>query len=77
MHLRVTDEIEEIGLDYDQFDDETVGEWGLYDTQEGHERRASTAPSIIHGVPGASSASGTQTPTNVEQIKAENDAKRD
>jgi hypothetical protein len=77
MHLRVTDEIEEIGLDYDQFDDETVGEWGLYDTQEGHARRASNAGSIIHGVPAANSASGTQTPTDVEQVKEQNDAKRD
>ena len=73
----MTDEIEEIGLDYDQFDDETVGEWGLYDTQEGHARRASTVESIIHGVPAANSASGSQTPTDVEHAKVQNEAKRD
>ena len=98
MHLRVTDEIEEIGLDYgkncsvtvsteafanrvqqrlDQFDDETVGEWGMFDTQEGHARRASNAEPIIHGIPAANSASGTQTPTDVEQVKAQAEAKRE
>lgn len=27
MHLRVADDIEDIGLDMDQFDDESIGEW--------------------------------------------------
>lgn len=48
MHLRVKDDVEEIGLDMDQFDDETVGEWGFYDTEEGHERRNSTV--VMHGM---------------------------
>ena len=54
MHLRVADDIEEIGLDHDQFDDEVVGEWGIYDTQQGHERRNS---SVVHGVAVAAPAS--------------------
>ena len=32
MKLRVTDDIEEIGLDNDQFDDEVVGEWASHVT---------------------------------------------
>lgn len=76
MHLRVTDEIEEVGLDHDQFDDEVVGEWGLYDTAEGHARRASHSGGILQGVTTAGNVeSGTQTP--VEQVKAENAAKQD
>jgi hypothetical protein len=75
MKLRVTDEVEEIGLDHDQFDDEVVGEWGLYDTQEGHERRASHSGGILQGV--SVGASGAQTPTDVEQVKPENGAKQD
>ena len=55
MHLRVTDDIEEIGLDMDQFDDETVGEWGLYDSEEHHEARRNS--SVVHGVPVAAPAS--------------------
>lgn len=54
MRLRVTDEIEEIGIDMDQFADEAVGEWsmyeGQYDTAEGHHRR-SIAGGAMHGVP--------------------------
>lgn len=49
MHLRVADDIEEIGLDHDQFDDETIGEWGIFDTEQGHARRMSNA--VVHGVP--------------------------
>lgn len=75
MRLRVTDEIEEIGLDVDQFDDEVVGEWGMFDTEEGHARRASHTGGILHGI--SAPASGSQTPTNVEQVKSESTAKQD
>ena len=53
MNLRVTDDIEEIGLDLDQFDDEVVGEWGIYEDGEGHR--------VIEGVPTAAPASATVT----------------
>ena len=46
LHLRVQDDIEEIGLDLDQFFDETIGEWSLFE-QEDHARNRS----ITHGVP--------------------------
>ena len=78
MRLRVTDDIEEIGIDLDQFDDEAVGEWGLYDTQEGHEARRNS--SVIHGVPMAAPASGTvesgsDTPNEVEKLNEKSGAK--
>lgn len=68
MQLRVSDDIEEIGLDLDQFDDEVVGEWGNYDTDAGHERRSS----VLHGVPMAAPASanpgnGSMTPVSDEE----------
>ena len=31
MHLRVTDEPEMIGLDFDQFFDEQIGDWSMLD----------------------------------------------
>ena len=46
LHLRVHDDIEEIGMDADQFNDETVGEWALFETED-HQRHRS----ITHGVP--------------------------
>ena len=82
MQLRVSDEIEEVGLDLDQFDDEVVGEWAAWDTEEGHIRRASHSAGVIHGVPvaapaSATAGSGSETPTEVEQVKAQNEAKRE
>ena len=74
MHLRVADDIEEIGLDLDQFNDEVVGEWGLYDTQEGHERRGSSV--IMHGVPVAAPASAVvETGSDMSQRQDEKEAK--
>lgn len=46
LHLRVHDDIEEIGMDADQFNDETIGEWSLFEMED-HERPRS----ITHGVP--------------------------
>lgn len=33
LHLRVTDEVEAEGYDLDQFHDETIGEWALWEMQ--------------------------------------------
>jgi len=41
MHLRVTDEVEMIGLDVDQFFDEQIGDWSMLDG----------AHRVIHGAP--------------------------
>jgi len=51
MHLRVTDEAEMIGLDFDQFFDEQIGDWSMLDGTHG-----------MVGTSGKSSTSGT-TPT--------------
>lgn len=62
MRLRVTDDVEEIGYDLDQFADEMVGEWGIYDTEEGHDRRRS---SVMMGVPTAGPfGGGSDTPSD-------------
>jgi Amt family ammonium transporter len=36
LHLRVQDEAEMIGYDLDQFDDEVVGEWSLFENESPH-----------------------------------------
>jgi len=33
LHLRVSDEVEILGYDMDQFHEETIGEWALWETQ--------------------------------------------
>jgi ammonium transporter, Amt family len=38
LHLRVTDETEMIGLDLDQFSDELIGEWSLFQDENGGHR---------------------------------------
>jgi hypothetical protein len=35
MHLRVSDEAETVGLDFDQFFDEQIGDWFLFDHPSG------------------------------------------
>jgi Amt family ammonium transporter len=35
MHLRVSDEAETVGLDLDQFFDEQIGNWSLFDHTSG------------------------------------------
>lgn len=35
MHLRVTEEAEMKGLDIDQFFDEQIGDWGMFDELNG------------------------------------------
>ena len=35
MHLRVSDEAETVGLDLDQFFDEQIGDWSLFDHTNG------------------------------------------
>ena len=65
LHLRVSDDIEDIGLDMDQFDDECVGEWGPYDTAEGHQERRGSVLDGVHA-PRAGSVNSDSTPVNEE-----------
>ncbi|KIW32449.1 uncharacterized protein PV07_03995 [Cladophialophora immunda] len=58
LHLRVTDEVEIIGLDLDQFSDELIGEWSLFQ-DEASVRRSSIAQinaQITQGVAPAGSS---------------------
>jgi Amt family ammonium transporter len=59
LHLRVKDEIEMIGYDVDQFHDETIGEWALF------EEGGSPVP-VTHGVP-MHHASSTPPAEKVEE----------
>ncbi|EXJ92780.1 hypothetical protein A1O3_01332 [Capronia epimyces CBS 606.96] len=59
LHLRVADEAEIIGLDIDQFSDEVVGEWSLFnDDNTGHQ------VAFTHGVPVAAPPPATSSPTS-------------
>lgn len=67
LHLRVTDEVEELGVDLDQFHDEVIGEWSTFTIEENgitqgiKEARASM--SAAH--------SGTITPPSKEEHKSD------
>jgi Amt family ammonium transporter len=54
MHLRVSDEAETMGLDIDQFFDEQVGDWSLFET--------------THGLPEPMKSSAPVTPPNEETV---------
>jgi Amt family ammonium transporter len=67
MHLRVADEVEIMGYDVDQFHEETIGEWALWEMQQ---------PSHIEGVQqGASEStsegSSTAPATKLKEIVEE------
>jgi Amt family ammonium transporter len=67
LHLRVTDEIELIGYDVDQFHDETIGEWSLFEAGDHH-------GTVIHGVP-IHQPSPSTTSTPAEKIEELADTK--
>ena len=52
MHLRISDDAEEKGLDLDQFFDEEIGDWGIFDELE---RRRIQAETVLGEAPGQSS----------------------
>ncbi|KAK5168382.1 uncharacterized protein LTR77_006952 [Saxophila tyrrhenica] len=75
MHLRVSDDVEEIGLDLDQFNDEVVGEWGLYDTEDGHERRGSMIRGVAVAAPASATVETGSDMTPVEENREEKEMK--
>jgi ammonium transporter, Amt family len=67
LHLRVHDDIEEIGLDMDQFYDEVIGEWALFEQEDHHRRR-----SVVHGVPVAQPATPpSETSQEAQKVETE------
>ena len=68
LHLRVQDEIEELGIDADQFLDETVGDWSLYETSDERTRQRS----ITHGIPVAGPQSSS-TPSEQDKVEPKQD----
>jgi len=59
LHLRVTDEAEMIGYDIDQFDDEVVGEWSLFENEH--------QPHLT----GRAASSESATPSKITKIQEE------
>jgi ammonium transporter, Amt family len=67
LHLRVSDDAEEKGLDLDQFFDEDIGDWGIFDEFE--KRRMMQDVGMIMGqTPRAES--GGESSDRVEETKA-------
>lgn len=60
MNLRVSDDIEEIGLDHDQFDDEVVGEWALYELHESLSQGNNFVQGVSVTTPAVRSAAASQ-----------------
>lgn len=70
MHLRVSDEAEELGLDLDQFFDEEIGDWGLF--QEIEKKRYDEAAQTIfgtHQTDHSSSADHVKSPKEADVIE--------
>jgi Amt family ammonium transporter len=65
LHLRVDDEIEMIGYDIDQFDDELVGEWSLFEANPAH------AAELTHGVSMNIAKSEGSAEEKVEKVVAQ------
>jgi ammonium transporter, Amt family len=70
MHLRISDEAEMVGLDLDQFSDELIGEWSLFQDENGGRRgsMAQVNAKITHGI----NPEGSVTPPS-EESEAEKD----
>jgi Amt family ammonium transporter len=67
LHLRVDSEVEILGYDVDQFHDELVGEWSLFENDQHQQIH------LTHGVPINESPATTDLPT--EKIEVKPDAK--
>jgi ammonium transporter, Amt family len=68
LHLRVSDEVEELGVDLDQFHDEIIGEWSTFNVEENgitHGITSAEARASIAGVKPEGSG-GSMTPPSQE-----------
>ncbi|KAJ9606529.1 hypothetical protein H2200_008537 [Cladophialophora chaetospira] len=72
LHLRVADEVEMIGLDVDQFSDELIGEWSLFQDEHGGHR--GSIQQINHQITHGVNPEGSSTPPS-ESVTAEKDGK--
>jgi Amt family ammonium transporter len=66
LHLRVTDEIEMIGYDADQFYDETIGEWALFESEQADPGEVTHGMHVHHDA----SSSTTAPPEKVDVAPA-------
>ena len=67
LKLRVDDEVEMVGMDLDQFFDETLGEWSSWETEKG----AHTASQVIEGLRASFSGERTSEGEPVTAVKSE------
>jgi ammonia channel protein AmtB len=51
MHLRVSDEAETVGLDLDQFFDEQIGDWSLFELLAGSHRMVRPISALVTPLP--------------------------
>ena len=68
LRLRMTDEIEMIERDVDQFHDEMMGEWSHFETSSGHQAE------FTHGVP-LHHAASTDSAAPQDKIEQSTDTK--
>jgi Amt family ammonium transporter len=67
LHLRVHDEVEMIGCDVDQFRDELVGEWALFETDSGQKVEVTNGVPVHHAESNPSSPSISRVEVNQEK----------
>ena len=76
LHLRVQDEVEMVGMDLDQFCDETLGEWSSWESDgvhgQGH-HSAHTAGQVIEGLRASSSEERTSQGEPVTKVESKMD----
>lgn len=66
--LRVSDEVEELGVDLDQFHDELIGEWSNFTIEENSVTRGMTAVQMRNSVDGTAPGGGVMTPPVKEEV---------
>lgn len=69
-HLRVTDEAEMMGLDYDQFFDEAIGDWSLQEAMDMSAAEHGNKPTLTHGLARDDDRSSTEKTNEEIGVKA-------
>lgn len=69
LNLRVSDEVEELGVDLDQFHDEVIGEWSTFNVTDNGYTQGFTAKQVRASVSEARDA-GIMTPPQKEEQQA-------
>jgi len=70
LRLRITDEAEMIGVDLDQFSDELIGEWSMFQDEDGGRRGSMAVRQINAQISQGVDPQGSSTPSS-EGVRAE------